>query len=123
MNQGKGLVTAKSTDGKHRLLLTSWEVLLERLAQRTEKDGDRQARFQVAELRGLACDAIKDEDPVGPYANLKQLIADAVTQLERNRVGPIPTGWLSGRIRRCSLRKVFSFSGRSELAFALTTRP
>ena len=29
VNQGKGLVTAKSTDGKHRLLLTSWEVLLE----------------------------------------------------------------------------------------------
>ena len=84
VNQGKGLVTAESTDGKHRLLLTSWEVLLERLAQRTEKDGDRQAHFQVAELWGLAYDAIKDEDPEGPWANLKQLIADAVKQLEES---------------------------------------
>ena len=81
VNQGKGLITAKSTNGKHRLLLTSWEVLLERLVQRTEKDGDRQARFQVAELRGLACDAIKDDDPA-KYANLKRLIDDAVTQLK-----------------------------------------
>ena len=81
VNQGKGLATAKSTDGKHRLLLTSWEVLLERLAQRTEKDGDRQARFLVAELQGLAVDAIKDDDPA-KYANLKRLIDDAVTQLK-----------------------------------------
>ena len=81
VNQGKSLVTAKSTDGKHRLLLTSWDVLLERLAQRTEKDGDRQAHFLVAELQGLAVDAIKDDDPA-KYANLKQLIDDAVTQLK-----------------------------------------
>ncbi len=87
VNQGKALVTAKSTDGKHRLLLTSWEVLLDRLAQRTEKDGDRQACFELAELRGLACDAIKDDDPISD-ANLKKLITDAVKQLEES-------GWVN----------------------------
>ena len=87
VNQGKGLATAKSTDGKHRLLLTSWEVLLDRLAQRAEKDGDRQACFELAELRGLACDAIKDDDPKSD-ANLKKLIADAVKQLEES-------GWVN----------------------------
>ena len=88
VNQGKGLATAQSTDGKHRLLLTSWEVLLDRLAQRAEKDGDRQACFELAELRGLACDAIKNENPVDPYTNLKHLIADAVKQLEES-------GWVN----------------------------
>ena len=87
VNQGKSLVTAKSTDGKHRLLLTSWDVLLEQLAQRTEKDGDCQACFELAELRGLACDAIKDDDPISD-ANLKKLIADAVKQLEES-------GWVN----------------------------
>ena len=79
----KGLVTAKSPDGKHRLLLTSWEVLLDRLARKTEKDGNRQSCFQVAELRGLAYDAIKDNDPVRD-ANLKRLIDDAVTHGEES---------------------------------------
>ncbi len=82
--KSKRQVTATSSDGQRRLMLTSWEVLLERLAKRTEEDGDRQARFQVAELRGLACDAIKDENPVDPYANLKQLIAEAVTQVKES---------------------------------------
>ena len=77
------LVTAMSNEGQRRLMLTSWDGLLDRLAQRTEKDGDRQACFQVAELRGLACDAIKDDDPVED-ANLKQLITDAVTRLKES---------------------------------------
>ena len=81
VNQGKGLATAQSTDGKHRLLLASWEVLLDRLALRTEKDGDRQACFELAELRGLAVDAIKNDDPVRD-ANLRRLIDNAVTHGE-----------------------------------------
>ena len=83
VNQGKGLATAKATDGRHRLMLTSWEVLLDRLAQRAEKDGDRQACFQIAELRGLARDAIKHDDPVDD-ANLRTLIADAVTRVRES---------------------------------------
>ena len=83
VNQGKGLTTAKSIDGNHRLLLATWEVLLNRLAQRAEKDGDRQACFELAELRGLACDAIKDDAPVVD-ANLRKLIAEAVKQVKES---------------------------------------
>ena len=74
------LITAPSKDGQHRLMLTSWDVLLDRLTQRTVKDADFKACFEVAELRGLARDAIKNDDPIRD-ANLKQLIADAVTHL------------------------------------------
>ena len=77
------LVRATSKDGQRRLMLTSWAVLLDRLTQRTEKDGDRQACFELAELRGLACDAIKDDDPVRDK-NLKRLIADAVKHLKES---------------------------------------
>ena len=58
------MVTATSEDGQRRLMLTSWDVLLDKLADRAKKDGDRQACFELAELRGLAFDAIKDDVPV-----------------------------------------------------------
>ena len=77
------LVTAPSRVGQRRLMLTSWDVLLDRLAQRTAKDADFKACFEIAELRGLAFDAIKNDDPIRD-ANLKQLIADAVTHLEES---------------------------------------
>ena len=80
----ESLVTAPSKDGHRRLMLTSWDVLLDRLTQRTVQDADFKACFEIAELRGLACDAIKDEDPVDPHANLKRLTADALTHLEES---------------------------------------
>ena len=83
LNQGKGLLTAKSTEGKHRLMLTSWEVLFERLAEAAKKGKDDQASFEVAELRGLASDVIKGDDPVAD-ANLRKLIADAVKQVKES---------------------------------------
>ena len=82
--ESDGLVRATSKDDQRRLMLTSWELLLDRLAERTVKDADFKACFEIAELRGLACDAIKDEDPVDPYANLKRLTADALTHLEES---------------------------------------
>lgn len=95
----KDLVAATSKDGQRRLMLTSWDVLLDRLAEATKNDEHHQASFEVAELRGLAHDAIKDEDPVGPYANLKQLIAEAVTKVEDSgwaSTGGLRTGGLDG---------------------------
>ena len=83
VDERESLVTATSKDGQRRLILTSWDVLLDRLAERTKKDGDRQACFEVAQLRGLVRDAIKNDDPVVD-ANLKQLIADAVTHGEES---------------------------------------
>lgn len=76
----ENLVTAMSNDGQRRLMLTSWEALLDRLVQRTEKDEDRRACFELAELRGLAVDAIKEDD-LEKDANRKQLITEAVTQV------------------------------------------
>ena len=77
------LVTAPSKDGQRRLMLTSWHMLLDRLTQRTVKDADFKACFEVAELRGLAQEAIKDDDPVRDK-NLKRLIADAVKHLKES---------------------------------------
>ncbi len=74
------LVTATSEDGQRRLMLTSWDVLLDRLAEATKKDEDHQACFEVAELRGLAFDAIRDDDTARDV-NLRRLIADAVKQV------------------------------------------
>ena len=64
VNQGKGLVTAKASDGRHRLLLTSWEVLLDRLAQ-ADQEGRRRPSVtsKSTKLRGLASDAIEGEEP------------------------------------------------------------
>ena len=77
------LVIATSEDGQRRLMLTSWDVLLERLAEGTKEANDNRACFEVAELRGLSFDAIKDDDPETD-AILKQLIAEAVAQVKES---------------------------------------
>ena len=110
VNQGNGLVTAESTDGNHRLMLTSWEVLLSRMAQTTKKNGDAQASFELAELQGLAEDAIEGTDPQGDH--LKRLIADAVTQLEE--LGWANTdGLAAGGLTGVSYVKFFRLAGAS----------
>ena len=53
------------------------------MAQRTKQDGDDQAGFEIAELQGLAIDAIERDKPQRD-ANLKLLIADAVKRLEHS---------------------------------------
>lgn len=79
----ENLVTAASDDGQRRLMLTSWDVLLDRLAEGTKEAKDNRACFEVAELRGLSFDAIKDDDPETD-AILKQLIAEAVAQVKES---------------------------------------
>ena len=64
-------------------MLTSWESLLDEMAQRTKQDGDDQAGFEIAELQGLAIDAIERGNPQRD-ANLKLLVADAVKRLEQS---------------------------------------
>lgn len=109
VEERESLVTAKSEDSQRRLMLTSWDVLLDRLAQRTETDRDRQAYFEIAELRGLAFDAIKNDDPVRD-ANLKRLIADVVSQLKES-------GWINtdgrgaGELEGVSYVKFFLLAG------------
>lgn len=77
------LVTASANGGHRRLMLTSWETLLERMAKRSKECGDNQACFEIAELQGLATDAIERDNPERDD-NLKSLIADAVKRLEQS---------------------------------------
>ena len=76
-------ITAPAKVGQRRLMLTSWELLLDRMAQRTKKDGDTQACFEIAELQGLAAIAIAGDKPTRDE-NLKGLIADAVKRVEQS---------------------------------------
>ena len=76
-------IKAPAKVDQRRLILTSWQLLLERIAQRTEKDGDARACFEIAELQGLAADAIVGGKPTRDE-NLKGLIADAVKRVEQS---------------------------------------
>ena len=76
-------ITAPAKVGQRRLMLTSWELLLDWMAQRAKKDGDTQACFEIAELRGLADSAIAGDKPTRDK-NLKRLIADAVKRVEQS---------------------------------------
>ncbi len=79
----ESLATAPAKVGQRRLMLTSWELLLDRMAERAKKDGDTQACFQIAELRGLADSAIAGDKPTRDE-NLKRLIAEAVKRVEQS---------------------------------------
>ena len=71
--------TAASTKVPRRLMLTSWSVLLGTLAKAAKQDGDAQAVFEIAELQGLAANAVEG---IRDTSNdrFKQLLADAVKQ-------------------------------------------
>ena len=82
----ESLVTASANVGNRRLMLTSWESLLERMADKSKEGGDDQACFEIAELQGLAADAVEVDNPRHDD-NLKSLIADAVKRLEQSGWG------------------------------------
>ncbi|MDE2765844.1 MAG: hypothetical protein OXI25_05375 [Chloroflexota bacterium] len=75
------LIIAQSETDQRRLMLTSWELLLDRMASRAAQNDDTQAGFQIAELQGLAVSAIESDRPLRDE-NLKRLIADSVKRLE-----------------------------------------
>ena len=104
------LVTATSDDGQRRLMLTSWDVLLDRLAEGAREAEDDQACFEIADLRGLAYDAIIDDDPEKD-ANLKQLIADAVRQLKESGWANTD-GLAASNIENVRYAKFFHLGGR-----------
>ena len=79
----ESLITASATSGERRLMLTSWDLLLDRLAQKAKDDCDNQASFEIAELQGLAADTTAAENPRHDE-NLKKLIADAVKRVEQS---------------------------------------
>ena len=79
-----GSVRTTPAKGSQRLLmLTTWQLLLDRMAQSAKDDGDAQACFEIAELQGLAASVIAGDNPQRDE-NLKRLIADAVKRVERS---------------------------------------
>lgn len=83
--KGKRVIAASPANDQGLLMLTSWDLLLERMAERAKRDGNAQAGFEIAELRALAAAATEGGRP-GKDENLRQLIADAVARLRE-------TGW------------------------------
>ena len=83
-DKSDGLIAAQSETGQRRLMLATWQLLLDRMASRAAKDGDDRASFEIAELRGLAVSAIEDDRPLRDE-NLKQLMADSVKRLEQSK--------------------------------------
>ena len=79
----ESLITASATSGERRLMLTSWDLLLDRLAQKAKDDCDNQASFEIAELQGLAADTTAAENPRHDE-NLKRFIAEAVKRVEQS---------------------------------------
>ena len=78
----KGLVTAPAKVGQRRLMLASWHLLLDRMAQRAKENGDAQTCFEIAELQGLATIVIAGDNPKQDE-NLRDLIKEAVERLEQ----------------------------------------
>ena len=76
-------VVASAKNDERLLMLTSWDLLLEKLAQKARDEVDDQASFEIAELQGLATDATASENPRHDE-NPKTLIADAVKQVEKS---------------------------------------
>ena len=100
-------------------MLVSWELLLNKLSEGI-KESDTQARFEIAELKGLATSVIRGDDP---RENLKRLIADVVKRVEQsgwaNTSGlAVGTGYdFYGRYLR--LGGVFAWFGTDDKATGL----
>ena len=82
-NRHTSLVTAPANTDQRRLMLASWQLLLDRMAQKTEEDGDTQACFEISELQRLATVAIEGGTPKRDE-NLRQLIKEAVERVEQS---------------------------------------
>lgn len=94
----ENLVAASANVGNRRLMLTSWETLLDAMTQEAKQAGENKACFEIAELQGLAADAVAIDNPERDD-NLKLLIADAVKRLERSGwANTDGLGWASGYI-------------------------
>ena len=77
------LKIAIAKDGHRRLVLASWSLLLDRIAQQVLAAGNQRAWFEIGELQGLAATAIAGDNPRRD-GNLKTLIAKTVKQVEQS---------------------------------------
>ena len=79
----EGAVSAVGRAGQRRLVLTSWEHLLGKMAQKAEENDEARTCFEIAQLQGLASSVISGDRPTRDES-LKQLIAEAVERIERS---------------------------------------
>ena len=78
----EGLISAAANDGR-RLVLTTWDVLLDQMAETVGNDDGSQVGFEIAQLQGLAAAAVKGEGTTSDR-NLRTSFADAVERLKRS---------------------------------------
>ncbi len=86
-DRGKSVIFASEPGGLRHLILTSWNLLLERLEQGIKQDRDAQAEFEIAELKGLARVATQGSNTDDPDAEFKWLFKDVVDRLEESGWG------------------------------------
>ena len=77
------LKTATGKNGHRRLVLASWSLLLDRVAQQVSAAGDQRAAFEINELQGLAATAIAGDKPRRDE-NLRGLVAKTVKWVEQS---------------------------------------
>ena len=88
--RGESVISASEADGSRRLVITSWDLLLGKLAQRVKQDGDTQSEFEIAELKELARVATEGSSGDDPNAEYKWLFKDVVERL-------VESGWSETR--------------------------
>ena len=104
------IATGTAQNSGHRLMLATWGLLLDRLAQAALNRQDSQAAFEIAELRGLADSIITGGDSP-PDDGFKTLIRDVVNDV-------VASGW--GNASRLGVGRGVGFYARSfRLAGAL----
>lgn len=88
-NLDSNLKTATGKDGHRRLLLASWSLLLDHVAQQVSVAGEQKESFEIAELQGLVANASAGDNPRRD-GNLRALIKKTVKRVEQS-------GWANTR--------------------------
>ncbi len=103
------IATGTAQDSHRRLMLATWGLLLDRLAQATLNSQDQRAKFEIAELQGLADSIITGDSR--PDDGFRTLILAVVRDV-------VASGW--GNISHLGVGKGVGFYTRSfRLAGAL----
>ena len=80
---GCNLKTATGKEGHRRLVLASWSLLLDLVAQQVSAAGDQRTSFEIDQLRGLAETAIAGDHPRRDE-NLRTLVKEIVKRVEQS---------------------------------------
>jgi len=89
---GAGIRAASHISSGRTLILTTWDLVLDRLEEAAQKNTDNRALFEIGELRGVAS-AEYDASDTSRDDVLRELVRDAVNQAERE--GWVDTSGLS----------------------------